>query len=352
MLWIRLYIITWPFSFYKDASEQVIGQEAMIPDISNVIGGMVVFGSCQSRSAICRQYEIILQDYLAYKEESYRNYTKNEFYSTSKNRFIEDEDPKLDLFPEEKAVLQRGETLQLSWQDYGGSNYDYYVVSLKPRYLWFWPANLNFFVQGNSLEIDWDNFPIRNCEVEWYVKGMIHRYNERVQNLALSFSVFKAPELLSNVDFTDWSESGFFTVASGELEGFESQKPRGNAAGTTFHQNDYLQWSSVNGADGYLLYLTDSTGKETVLFSKTSQIQLGASESLPYIEGMEWQSSFVFDESYSCRICAVRVKTGALGIYVQSKGSGELPALLPRYQHPSGIMQQSQWSDVITLAIE
>ena len=341
------------FQFYKDASEQVIGQESMIPDISNVIGGLGVFGSCQSRSAICRQYEIILQDYLAYKEYSDRTRNKNESYSTSINHYVPDEDPRIDLFPEEKAVLQRGETLQLSWQDNGGRNlYDYYVVSLKPRYLWFWPANMNFFVQGNDLEINWDDFPIRDCEVEWYVKGMIPRYNEEVQDLVLSLSAFKAPELLSYADFTDWSESGYFSVASGELEGFESQKPEGSAVGTTFHQNDNLQWSSVNDADGYLLYLTDSTGKETILFSETNQIQLGVSESPSYIEGMDWQSSFVSGESYNCRICAVRVKTGALGIYVQSKGAGELPELLPRYHHPSGLMQQSLWSDIITLAME
>ena len=339
------------FQFYKDASEQVIGQESMVPDISNVVGGMGVFGSCQTRSAICRQYEIILMDYREYKELSARSDNKNEPYARAANRFIADEDPKLDLFPQEKTVLQPGETLQLSWQE-RNKKYDYYVVTLKPRYLWFWPANMNFYIQGNNLDINWDDFPIRDCEVEWYVKAAKPGYNFVPQNLYVSLSAFKAPELLSPVDFTDWSESAYFAVASGKLDGFESQKPEGSAAGTTFHQNDYLQWSSVNGADGYLLYLTDSTGKETVLFSKTSQIQLGESESLPYIEGMEWQSSFVFGESYSCRICAVRIKTGAFGIYVQSKGSGALPELLPRHQHPSGLVQQSQWSNIITLAIE
>ena len=343
------------FQFYKDASEQVIGQESMVPDISNVIGGMGVFGSCQSRSAICRQYEIILTDYREYKEYSSKTGNKNEFYAISSNRFIADEDPRIDLFPEEKAVLQRGETLQLSWQDNGGRNlYDYYVVTLKPRYLWFWPANMNFYVQEHSLEINWDDFPIRDCEVEWYVKAAKPKYRFLPEKLHVSLPAFKAPELLSNCDFTDWSESAYFAVASGKLDGFDSQKPEciNNPFGTVFHTNDNLQWSSVNGADGYLLYLTDSTGKETILFSDSNQIQLGASESLSCIEGMEWQSSFVSGESYSCRICAVRVKTGAFGIYVQSKGAGELPALLPRYQHPSGLMQQSLWSDIITLAME
>ena len=340
--------------FSERYNERLIGLEADIPDISNVIGGVGVFGSYQSQSAICRQFEAVLQQYEEYRDGAIASSNKNEYYSGETNQFIKDIDPKLTLF-QSGNELNPGETLRLSWKStYGDEIYKHFIVMLRPRYLWFSPTSLSYYVHGNSLNVSWEDFPVRDCEVEWAVKALTSKYNGHSDDLCISLSAFKAPELFTNFDFTDWTESSYFSVAPGTILEFESEKPEilNLPVENRFNIDDNLQWSQVTNADGYLIYFTDSSGKETVLFSKTNQIQLGASEPMSCIEGMDWQTSFVSGETCSCRITAIRVKSGALGIYLKSTGVGKPPELSIRRQHPSGIMQQSQWSDVMNLTIE
>ena len=340
--------------FSEQYDERFIGQEADIPDISNIIGGVGVFGSYLSQSAVCRQFEAVLQQYRDYNEISITSDNKDEYYAGYANQLVKDVDPKLTLYQSGNEI-NPGETLQLSWKNiYGDETYKHFILVLRPRYLWFSPTNLSYYVHGNSLDVNWDDFPVRDCEVEWAVKALTPKYNFYSDNICVSLSSFKAPELFSNCDFTDWTESSYFSVAPGTILEFESEKPEilNLPVENRFNIDDNLQWSQVTNADGYLIYFTDSSGKETVLFSKTNQIQLGASEPMSCIEGMDWQTSFVSGETCSCRITAIRVKSGALGICLKSTGVGEPPELSIRRQHPSGIMQQSQWSDVMNLTIE
>ncbi len=339
------------FQFAQHAEEQMIGQESLIPDISNVKNGVGVFGSYVSRVKECRQIEYILQTYQEY--DSYRATNKNEIYENLALDLFKDEDPKIELSDDNNSELLSEDKIKLSWNS-SNTKYKWFVLVLKPRYLWFSPGTMSYYVNGNSCEFSWEDFPVRDCQVEWYVKALLPNYNIDATDLSMALSPHKALQVADNLDFTEWSESGYFSVSSGMLDDFENRSlqfvsPQSEQVVET---DCTLEWSPVENADGYLIAVRNADGALSVLFSENNQIQPCTAEQVSFVEGLDWCSGFQSGQVYSCRVCALRVKTGTLGFTIQADDqSGELK-LSPRYQHPSGIVQKSQWSDEIRISVQ
>ena len=341
------------FQFSQHAEEQMIGQESLVPDISNVKNGVGIFGSYVSKTKECRQIEYILQTYEDYDDKNLHSRNKNEIYENMSLDLFKDENPKITLSCDNNLKLLPGEKIKLTW-DSSNTKYKWYVLVLKPRYLWFSPGTMSYYVNGNSYEFSWEDFPVRDCQVEWYVKALLPSYNVDATDLSMALSPHKALQVADNMDFTEWSESAYFSVSSGIMENFENQTiqfitPQTEQAVDT---HCTLEWNSVENADGYLVLVRDSGGTMSVLFSETNQIQPENIEPYKFIDGLECCSGFETGQTYFCSVCALRVKSGALGFSISvDDQSGELE-LSPRYQHPSGIVQQSQWSDEIRIIVQ
>ncbi len=334
------------FQLAEIAKEQMIGQEIVVPDISNIKGGAGILGSSVTQIRETRLFEMLLQDLDAYRQDSFHSANKNEFYARRNIHMKRDDPLNIELEPKPGFVLNQGETVRLSWDDI---NTVYYLLVLKPKYLWFWPGNVSYLIKDNYKDISWDDFPYRDCEVEWYVKALAPNwYNfNNLNNLQVALSTHKSPAVAREAWFTDWSESSSFTVAPGDLSGFEDQKPsiiypetQGQMA-----PDSTIQWSVVDGADAYILYLFQDNGEYAVVMSKEPYIKPPFNLDVDYADGCGSLTTLNSGENYGYQVCAVRIKSGALGFKVSISSSDAPPVLYPRYKHPSGILMQSQWSD-------
>ena len=216
--------------------------------------------------------------------------------------------------------------------------------------MWFWPGNMSYLIEDNYKDISWDDFPYRDCEVEWYVKALVSSaYVELYKNLQVALSTFKSPAVARETWFTDWSESSSFTVAPGDLSGFEDQKPSiiypENHGQMAPDSTCIIKWSAVDGADAYILYLFQDNGEYAVVMSKESFIKPPFNLDVDYADGCGSLKTLNSGENYGYQVCAVRIKSGALGFKADIPSSDAPPVLYPRYKHPSGILMQSQWSD-------
>ena len=275
------------FQLAETAKEQMIGQEIVVPDISNVKGGAGILGSSVTRVRETRLFEMLLQDLDAYRQDGFTTANKNEFYARRNIHMKRDAPLDIELEPKPGFVLNQGETVRLSWDDV---NSVYYLLVLKPKYMWFWPGNMSYLIEDNYKDISWDDFPYRDCEVKWYVKALVSSaYVELYKNLQVALSTFKSPAVARETWFTDWSESSSFTVAPGDLSGFEDQKPSiiypENHGQMAPDSTCVIKWSAVDGADAYILYLFQDNGEYAVVMSKESFIKPPFNLDVDYADG-------------------------------------------------------------------
>lgn len=333
------------FQYAEISKEQRIGQELQIPDISNIKNGTGVFGAAVTRVETSRLFEAIIQDYDEYKEGSFKSRNKNEFYANRRFYIRPDKPADINLQPNGGYTLNPGESVTLSWDRV--EDYEYYVLVLKPKYLWFWPGNMAYIVTENQFDVSWDTFPYRDCEIEWYIKLLDPMWdNQLVENVVIALSAYKAPQVAGNYRFTGWSESSFFTISSGALVGFEDKQPKALSPinGTSVSSTATLSWSEVDGADAYLVYVNSGHEKYGLAVTTETAINPPFLAESDIVDGLCELLSFESGVQYSWQVCALRVKSGALGFAISKPVGNELPKIYTRYEHPTGIILQSQWS--------
>ncbi len=65
----------------------------------------------------------------------------------------------------------------------------------------------------------------------------------------------------------------------------------------------------------------------------------------PGVDGIHGLDAFTSGTTSTWQVQALRVKSGALGFVLKDQGNGNPPEIYPRYEHPSGIMLRSRWSE-------
>jgi len=384
------------FQYLKLEEGRVVGQEVMIPDLGNVKGGVGVFGAVYSQSALSRYNNGIIRgtDATRFKEYFWEEYSPRDLYSPWRyNTDFLNKIPQ-NLQPDNNTVLMPGESLILSWDPVLEASL--YLLVLKPHYLWFYPGNYVYLVRNNQVEIFDRYLPYRDCQIEWYVcaikenplfyrsnyltwKFMLHYYNG-VDFSSDSIDVFavgpsKGPLLLygyypanwsfcwnrTNPDvnpagpdwatpsphsYSLWSESRFINMPSGEMGGFEESRPVLIAPqeGAHLSTNGTLQWQEVAGADVYLVYI-HSSEQTVIAASQETKISPPFPDECEWADGLRGLEAFESGKTYIWQVCALRIKSGTLGFAVDLPQNGHPSRVYPRYQHPSGIMQMSQWSE-------
>jgi len=365
------------FQYLNLEEDQIVGQEVDLPDLSNVEGGVGVFGAVAAQTGYSRIFKSDGVDL------GNRWRPQDVFDGTPQN-----------LQPEDGAVLDSGESLVLSWDPV--SEATLYMVVLKPYYLWFFPGNHVYLVRDPRVEIFARDFPYRDCRVQWYVRAIKENpldpsFLEWLERTAEEDSVFfsephdvyalgpgKGPfdlygyyingDWYQNIgdqgfeggmagiqshSCSRWSETRFITLPSGEMEGFEESRPAAEAPpeGGSLSPNGTFVWHPVEGADAYLVYM-HSNNHTVIAVSKDPRIFPPFPESSEWAEGLLGLESFEIGETCTWQVCGLRVKSGALGFVVHLPESGGLPVVYPRYQHPSGIMLQSRWSEERRFIVE
>ena len=354
---IRVYVHALDQAFYNFASfqfsqienENIIGREIQIPDIGNVGEGVGVFGSVYTRVATSRLIHRILENYDSYNVEEEGNpgafFNKDECYAGYSYFPLSQvtEPTPTELLPESGSLLKYEENVELSWQK--TDNATNYLLVLKPHYMWFWPGNISHILGNNSFMISWNDFPYRDCELEWYVMTLRSITSDTA--IVLSVSGYKAPLAISNVQCSQWSDSHYLIIASGDLPGFEDKIPKAIAPidGSTLASTCILQWNSVPGTDVYLVFIRSDLGDYATAVSRDTLISPPFPDECDFVDGLCGLSEFRQSVTYTWQVCALRVKSGALGFTLDEPKGTEPPKVYPRYQHPSGIMLQSQWSE-------
>ena len=255
--------------------------------------------------------------------------------------------------PEIGYVLNSGENVRLSWDGIEGT--PYYLLVLKPRYMWFWPANIAFLLKETYYDLSYNDLPCRDCEIEWFVKALPPSfYDLNIDHIAVALSAHKAPQVAGNVWFTDWTESRFIDVESGEIQGFDQEKlqivfPQTDQA---ISETDSLEWSPIFGADAYLIFIQSTETDYAIAVTPNTKIAPPFPEECDFVDGVRGLQKFENGQKYSWKVCAVRVKTGALGFAVGELSGTNPLKIYPRYEHPSGIVIQSQWSQIRSFSVQ
>ena len=343
------------------ATGENIGDVKTIPNLSFIENGYGIFGAAYTQSATARLYDYILgikyasevpADYL------YWYYQFNDVYSL--DQILNDQFSRL-LFssgleppglrnPASETVLTPESSLLLSWNPI--ENAANYIVVLKPSYLWFNPGNLVFLSDDNQLEISWQDAPYRDCRIEWYVKAISSVDNAGA--FVLELPPDKAQLIYINAIASPWSESRYLQTESGGFEGFENQlpnplNPQNNG---TISPTGTLSWEEVEGADAYLVVISNEQNEYVVAVTDESRVAPPFPNESDLIDGLMGLSQFQQGMRYTYQICALRVKAGALGFTIGDPSENSPPTIYPRYRHPSGIMLQSQWSEPIDFQIQ
>ncbi|MFQ5750967.1 MAG: DUF4249 family protein, partial [bacterium] len=370
------------FQYLRFNEGQVIGQEVVVPDISNIKGGVGVFGAAVASTA----YSRINLGYAAGPPALEPEYVESPW-----EQHLLDDVPQ-NLQPDSGTILAPNDSLVLSWDPVPQATA--YVLVLKPHYLWFFPGNHAYLLRTNHLEIFERFIPYRDCRIEWYVKAIDEvEYEEFAWYLSLwyewardkgvvfmedSTAVFavgpgKGPLVLygyylyeegirgrrgnsgAGLGFGNdgyphtvsrWSESKFIYLPSGEMAGFEDRQPVPTvpAEGAQLSTTGTLKWQAVAGADAYLVYIR-SDQQTGIAVSRETEISPPFPDESEWVDGLHGLGAFESGAIYTWQVCALRVKSGALGFVVDEPRNGHPPTVYPRYQHPSGIILQSQWSE-------
>jgi hypothetical protein len=377
------------FQYLNLEEGRVVGQEVMIPDLGNVKGGVGVFGAVYTQAAFSRYNNGYIREYATIHDE----YSPRDIYSPWRyNTDFLDKIPQ-NLQPDNNTVLMPGESLILSWDPVLEASL--YLLVLKPHYLWFYPGNYVYLVRNNQVEIFDRYLPYRDCQIEWYVSAIkenppiypsyylwlkfVARFYRGVVFSEDTMDVFavgpgKGPLVLYGYyphdasfyymqqdsvgqigpywpppyphSYSLWSESRFINMPSGEMAGFEESRPVLNAPqeGAQLSTNGTLQWQEVVGADAYLVYI--HSGEQTVIAaSQETKISPPFPDECEWVDGLRGLEAFESGKTYIWQVCALRIKSGTLGFAVDLPQNSTPPRVYPRYQHPSGIMQTSQWSE-------
>ncbi len=346
------------YSFLANSSLQgeKIGQISLIPDISNINNGFGIFGGAYTQTATVRLYNYILQTnspasqnginywYMQFNDV----YTLDQITNDEFSRLIFHEGLEGPMIngPENNMILTSDQPLTLSWEPI--ENVEKYVLVLKPHYLWFGAGNLAYILDKNQFELSWEDIPYRDCQIEWYVKGLssLDHYLAYVLELPPD----KAPLIYSNEIATPWSESRYLQTNSGEWPSFETQKPilLTPENSDVIAPNGTLRWRSIEGADAYLLTISTAQDRPVITVTSDTLIYPPFINDNENIDGLKTISAFSSGTQYQIQLCAVRVKAGTLAFSINESSNQELPEIYSRYQHPSGIILQTQWSDIVT----
>ncbi len=369
------------FQYLHFDEGKIIGQEIILPDLSNVTDGIGVFGAATTSTAYSRI------NYEDPSPEGNENYIDSPWYD-----YLMDYIPQ-NLRPLNGTFLALNDSLVLSWDPVPEATS--YILVVKPHYLWFYPGNYACLVAKNHLKIYQRDFPYRDCRLEWYVKAIKaeeidsslyrswYHCSREVEGLFFHedspiFAVGpgKGPLVLYGYYFYEWfkvtrdwihmhyryqhsfsyslwSETRYMDIPSGDMAGFKDSKPINvqPADGAYIAVNGRLQWQPVPGADVYLVYIY--SGEQTIIaVSKETQISPPFADESEWVDGLRGADAFQSGANYTWQVCALRVKSGALGFAVDAPQNGALPGIYPRYTHPSGIMIQSQWSERKTFVVQ
>ena len=334
---------------------EIIGQEFFVPDISNIENGVGIWGGVNTRSATSRFCDYIFQpDYFGQGDKSIDYWYEQFNELLSIDQILNDEfsrylfpsgtNPPILQQPENNSILSSNEGQLLSWEPVEGAGM--YLLVVKLHYLWFAPGNVSFLTEENQYEIFWNDFPYRDCELEWYVKAFSGNYH--TNGYLAEVPPDKATLVLSNEVATPWSESRFIITESGELAGFEECQPIivTPKDGDILPELGKLEWEEINGADAYLVYIYSPNGQYITAVTQETEISPPFPNESEYIDGLRGINHYNSGETYHWQICALRVKSGALGIVIGDPDEENPLQIYPRYQHPSGIVLQSRWSEV------
>jgi hypothetical protein len=336
------------------AAGENIGDVKTIPNLSYIENGYGIFGAAYTQSATARLYDYVLGIEYASPVPTdflYWYYQFNDVYSLdqisndlfSQLLFSSGSKPPVLAGPANETVLAPDTPLLLSWDpvEYAVN----YVVVLKPSYLWFNPGNVVLLSETNQVEVSSEDIPYKDCRVEWYVKAISSLDN--ADAFVMELPPDKAPLIYINAVASPWSESRYFQTESGELAGFGDRgptllSPQNNepisATGT-------LSWEEFEGADAYLIVISNGQNEYVIAVSEEPNAVPPFPSDSDLIEGLIGLSQFQQGAQYTFQVCALRVKSGALSFSIGNPAENSPPAIQPRYQHPSGIMQQSRWSE-------
>ena len=352
VFYIRINLYALDESAYRYAAFQflnlsaqngIVGQQTMLPDISNIKNGKGVMGAATSLS-ILKRFSDLRPMFIPFSDDPYEGDDVTP--------------PEFEYYPS-KPLTTADSVVSLSWSKIEG--YDWSIVVVVPRYLWFHPGAFVFLTQDERINIPTHLFPLRNANIETYVRqlqfsdppddtvqAIIEIVNEKAALVmngyysSTSFSPDYTGEVLWNKwiesranRITPWSQSVFIHTAGGELPGFEQQQPHADGTG--------IQWRPVHGADAYMVYVQNEAGGWAAAVTRETSMAPPFDTPIESIEGAR-TLPVASGEKLSWRVQALRVKTGGLGFAIEKK-NGELPKVYPRYKHPSGIMLCSAWSE-------
>lgn len=364
---IKVYVHAMNQALYNyflegSSSGDKIGEVKSIPNFNFIDNGYGIFGAAYTQSATARLYDYILgigHPPVSPAEYLYWYYQFNDVYSLdqiinddfSRLLFSSGVNPPTITAPANETVLSPDEDLTLSWDPVEDASK--YVVVLKPDYLWFKAGNVVKLSDENHIDISWDDMPYRDSRIEWYVKALsgIDHEGPYIVDPASD----KAPLVYSNEIASPWSESHYITTESGALPGFDSSVPEVASPqnGGSLSTTDSLSWNTIDGADAYLVSVSDDKGHHYSAVTTTPAIAPPFSGDTDLIQGLTSLTQFESGVRYNFQVCGLRVKSGTLSFILEEpEDNNSPPQIYPRYQHPSGIIMQSQWSDSVEFTVE
>ncbi|MCJ7811824.1 DUF4249 domain-containing protein, partial [bacterium] len=309
---IRIHVHALSESFYSYLAHsslqgEKVGQISIIPDISNIENGFGVFGSAYTQSVTARLYDYILQsdspvsqnDMIYWYMKFNDVYTLDQIINDEFSRllFPEGIEPPVIIGPENNTVLTPDQSIMLSWE--AVDNVAKYLLVLKPYYLWFEAGNLVYITDENHFELSWTEIPYRDCQIEWYVKGL--SAIDHAWAYVMETSPDKAPLVFSNELATPWSESRTIQTNSGEWPGFEMQEPilLAPVNSEVIPTNGTIAWESVEGADGYLVVIGTNENIPVITVTNDTLVSPPFIDSHDHIEGLRGISAFTSGTEYT-----------------------------------------------------
>ncbi len=273
--------------------------------------------------------------------------------------------------PANGAELAEGDSVLLQWDPVDEA--DYYVLVVKPHYLWFYPGNTSHLLTGTEFRLHWDQVPYRNARVEWYVKA-VKTFKEdaavfpELPDYYLAVPPDKTPLLISGFfgeywgtmpsDYlgalgTEWCESSWIHTAGGTPESFETSRPTGlqPADQGTMGPSGVLSWDAVPGADAYLLWITRDGETAGISFTDTTSLVPSSPGSTELATGMRPADNLLPGETYQWQVCGVRLSAGTYPLTVIEQSGTDPPTIGARYDHPTGLPVLSRWSATHTFTV-
>ncbi len=367
------------FQYTSLDNQNIVGQKSSLADYSNIQAGSGVLGAIRTKS--------LPQKHV---------YPRILFIAMYNLNFP----PRL-IYPEHDFILSNlDKNLTLEWEEYdlkypwtirdSINIQEKYVIVLKPHVLHFSPPAIALIVDSNFYELNLEkSLPFRDCRIEWYIMAVGNHsfsYHFKPYNFSelfiekmtvptlvgvpidksqLVFSSFiqtrdhyeldnepvKTEYSVGDPHHSPWSETRTFYLPSGDWPGFESDRPQ-QLQVTQRSQQPKFRWQPVDGADAYLVVLAGDKG------SLASAMVTQARAAMPFVsdpkqfENLQDLDYLLPGETVRWYVQALRVRSGALGCFVEAFDGSKLPELYPRYQHPSGIMLKSLWAEGESFTVE